>query len=107
MDIFLTRFLIESDFRSDEDFQFLKPFLQRLPHAHTRAILELLITGGIYTGPRLKAAGMTQSDECCCKQHAETHHHLFLECPLYAATRPIRGEENAVSWTAAFSFPGT
>ena len=95
MDIFLTRFVTDSDFRSDEDFQY---------HAHTRAILELFITGGIYTGTRLKAAGMTQPDECCCKQHAETHQHLLMECPLYAATRPIRGEEKAVSWTAGIFF---
>ena len=31
IDIFLTRFLADSDFRSDKDFEFLKPFLQRLP----------------------------------------------------------------------------
>ena len=100
--------MVDGVFRKDEDFQFPRPFLDRLPSdfSHTQAILELLLTGAIYTGPRLAAAGLTESDLCPGCQVRETHQHLFAECPLYSQSRPVRGSEFLLTWaTGIFCSP--
>ena len=105
---FLTRFLFDSDFRTDCNFELLKPYLQRLPkdHRYTKAVLETILTGAIYTGPRLKASGLTDTDECSCSAAIENHQHLFLECSLYDETRPRRGSEHLLTWfTGIFLVP--
>ena len=98
---FLTRFLCDSDFRTHSDFEFLQPFLQRLPQdrCHTKAILEALVSGAVYTGPRLKAAGLCHTESCPCGASREDHEHLFQHCPLYEQTRPVRGTEHSLTWS--------
>ena len=108
IDTFLTRFLSDSDFRSESDFKFLQPFLHRLPkdRRYTKAIIEALHSGAIYTGPRLKAAGLCHTDSCICGDIPENHQHLFQQCPAYEETRPVRGTEHALSWsTGVFLVP--
>ena len=108
MEPFLTRLLLDNDFRTDSNFELLKPFLQRLPkdHRYSKAVLETILTGAIYTGPRLKASGLIDSDDCSCSATTENHQHLFLECPLYGGTRPARGSEHLLTWfTGIFLVP--
>ena len=52
-----------------------------------------------FTGPRLKAAGISQSDSCQLCRLREAHEHLFCECPAYAC-RPARGDDPLLSWTS-------
>ena len=106
VDIFLTRFLADGAFQKDEDFRFLRPYLDRLPadFSHTRAIIDILLTGAVYTGPRLAAAGIVPSDSCPNCNVRETHQHMFLECPCYSTSRPIRGSESLLSWATGIMF---
>ena len=100
VDIFLTRFLEDTSFQQSEDFSLLKPFLDRLPpdFSYTRAIVRCLHSGSIFTGPRLQAAGLCRTDLCSECGVREDHEHLFLHCPRFSETRPIRGCEDAISW---------
>ena len=100
VDIFLTRFLEDTSFQQSEDFSLLKPFLDRLPpdFSYTRAIVRCLHSGSIFTGPRLQAAGLCRTDLCPECGVREDHEHLFLHCPRFSETRPIRGCEDAISW---------
>ena len=90
VDACMTRFLHDSPFRSHDDFDFLKPFLQRLPQdaQHAKNLLRQAQSGRIFTAPRLKAAGLAETDQCPACRHRESFHHLFCSCQEYANTRP-------------------
>ena len=100
-DIFLTRFLSDHCFSSDGDWEFIKPYLDSLPRSHdyTRSILKTLFSGSVFTGPRLQAAKISQTDICQACGERETHKHLFCECDAFASHRPTLGNEPLLSWT--------
>ena len=100
--IFLTRFLSDHSFAKDEDWQFLKPYLRALPRSHdyTRNILRMLHSGSVFTGPRLLAANMSNTDSCHACGERETHEHLFCQCKSFQDERPLRGSEPLISWVA-------
>ena len=83
---FLTRFSVRQRFSHRLQLWTTKPEpspqLLSKDHLYTKAALETILTGAIYTGQRLKASGLTDTDECSCSAAIENHQHLFLECVI-------------------------
>ena len=92
VDIFLTRFLLDTTFAERRDLQILQRFLERLPKPfdRVRSILKTLLAGSVFTGKRLYAAGIAKSDRCSSCRRSEDHSHLFKFCNLYCKTRPSK-----------------
>ena len=60
VDINLTRFLLDSKFRSDDEFAFLQPHLKNLPPnwKYSTNLLRMAQCGRVFTAPRLRAVTM-------------------------------------------------
>ena len=104
LDIYRTRFLLDTSFQSDEEWRFLQPFFERLPsNALSASIMRVLLQGSVYTNIRRSAAGMCSDDSCLHCGCRESHKHIFRECPFYESTRPNR-EYSCVSWNTGVLF---
>ena len=108
-DVYLTRFILDTNFSRDEDFACLRKYIGVLPGniAYTRALLSALISGSIYNGHRYKAAGL-RTDACC--PHCgtdESHIHMFCECQNVKDSCPTRGDEPLMSWLTGIIFEPT
>ena len=92
IDIFLTRFLLDTTFADRNDMMILRSFINRLPKPveRSRAIIKALLAGSVFTGKRLCAAGITKSNKCSTCRRVEDHAHLFHSCKLYEDTRPTK-----------------
>ena len=90
VDINLTRFLLDSKFRSDDEFAFLQPHLKNLPPnwKYSTNLLRMAQCGRVFTTPRLRAANLASSDTCIACDQRETAWHLFCEYPFYKDFRP-------------------
>ena len=90
IDIHLTRLLLDNSFAKDSLHQFVQPYLGLLPVNvdHAGNILRQILTGRIFTGARLKAAGLATSSTCPSCGNQEDHDHIFRFCTEYDNTRP-------------------
>ena len=90
LDISLTRFLFDQKMRSDEEFDFLKPHVDKIPRswAYSKNLLRMAQTGRVFTSSRLHAAGLAPDNLCISCGEKETVRHLFCDCPAYSRTRP-------------------
>eukprot|EP00435_Cladocopium_sp_Y103_P007524 s5196_g2.t1 len=107
VDSVLTRIILDSSCTQDEVAKFVTPFLSSLPRdfRYARNLLAMALSGRVFTGPRLQAASLSSSDACKGCGERETHHHLFSECPVFAATRPASPpEHSSLSWNTGIIF---
>ena len=109
IDIFLTRFLLDTTFAERRDMEVLQSFLNRLPKPieRARAIAKALFEGSVFTGKRLCAAGIAQSDKCSTCHCPEDHAHLFQSCKQYQDTRPTKHSIQSMpsdSWHSGIIF---
>ena len=90
IDIHLSRLLQNNSFAKDSRHQFGQPYLGLLPVNvdHARNISRQTLTGRIFTGVRLKAAGLASSSACPSCGNQEDHDHIFRFCAEYDNTRP-------------------
>ena len=90
VDIYRTRYLLDSSFADRNDMKILESIFAELPQPfeRTRAILRSLLSGSVFTGRRLRAAGKTESDKCKACGRPEDHDHLFRSCPRIVASKP-------------------
>ena len=77
IDIHLSRLLLDNSFAKDSLHQFVQPYLGLLPVNvdHASNILRQILTGRIFTGARLKAAGLASSCACPSCGNQEDHDH--------------------------------
>ena len=89
-DIDLTRYLIDTKANRAPEIRQLMPSLQKLPPnvSYAKRLLSYAQHGKVFTGVRLFAAGMRESDECPFCGERETHDHVFKFCHAYDDTRP-------------------
>ena len=112
LDISLTRFLFDQKMRSDEEFDFLKPHVDKIPRswAYSKNLLRMAQTGRVFTSSRLHAAGLAPDNLCISCGEKETVRHLFCDCPAYSRTRPAPVEPGHASHyvdRARFFFPSS
>ena len=90
LDISLTRFLFDQKMKSDGDFDFLKPHVDKIPRswAYSKNLLRMAQTGRVFTSSRLHAVGLAPDNLCIVCGEKETVRHLFCDCPTYSRTRP-------------------
>ena len=109
LDISLTRFLFDQKMRSDEEFDFLKPHVDKIPRswAYSKNLLRMAQTGRVFTSSRLHAAGLAPDNLCISCGEKETVRHLFCDCPAYSRTRnaPVEPGHDVTMLTGVVFLP--
>ena len=105
-DVYLTRFILDTNFSRDEDFACLRKYVGKLPGniAYTRSLLSALLFGSVYNGHRYKAAGLRSDARCPHCGTDESHIHMFCECQNVKDSCPTRGDEPLMSWLTGIIF---
>ena len=105
IDIYKTRFLLDSHFQAADEWSFLQRCYDRLPANCNLmyAIFKALLHGCVFTNARWHAAGLCAEPVCLHCGQLENHDHIFQHCPFYDDTRPDYQYTNLTWKTGIFA----